>query len=120
MKKSIIILSVLFSLPFVACDDDNNDFPYNPNYEICGVSNPVENLEWLKEKLIIELYAKEFQGQDYLLIFNSVSSSFLYDIYDCQGNELDVDSNMYKELLNSFHEKEKGWVCIYKYAMDNN
>lgn len=128
MKKIIILFLLLTAFSF-ACGDDKYepDFPYDPNYTVCGMVDPMENIDWLKEwtKSPVRVFARKYQGQDYLIFYDGHSSLLPYysevygnaqgNIYDCQGNVLDENSDLYKELLRSFVEGEEGWICFYDF-----
>lgn len=116
MKKVIFFLLILL-VPIFACDD-NDDKKYNPDQEVCGVKNPVENLPWLKLKIeqdndkkgwsIQKVYTVNYNGEDLVLIHHPLSSlAYVDEIFDCQGNDLDI------EMLPDLIEIMSDWVCIY-------
>ena len=129
MKKSIIIiLSALLSLPFFACDDEEEkvykyelpeEILYDPNHDVCGTTNAMENLRWLREIPlgVRKVFVKEYQGQ--IGKFGHITGA----VYDCQGNYMDDDSEVTKTLRESFSNGEDGWVCIcnadFFYEFDN-
>lgn len=136
--KAITILPLCLSLSLItACNNDNDDdIVYNPNYAICGVKNPVENLDWLEEKIkdeiVTKIYVTTYNGSDYLF-FRSIVYTLLQDeafgqICDCQGNKIvdlhDMEkgdnefSEMWNELWNSFKNEKEKWTCIYDPLLD--
>lgn len=63
-----------------------NDTPY-----ACGIENPQENIEWLKNILsrsaCLEIYVIKYDGQEFIGIFDcNVSADVGAQIYDCEGN----------------------------------
>ena len=98
----------------IPTDPDYTEFTYNPDYSVCGVTNAIENLEWLNNKLrSLYVYAREYQEQDYILESHNHTTVIGRNIYDCQGERVDEKSDLYKELLRSYYEKDSAWVCIF-------
>ena len=146
MNKLLILLFLFSIVPFTACDDNDKkeeqiyvpELPegilYDPNHDVCGTTDAMENLRWLREIPlgVRKVFVKEYQGQDYLMIDEPGSSMKLVigkfghitgAVYDCQGNYMDDDSEVTKTLRESFSNGEDGWVCIcnadFFYEFDN-
>ena len=91
MKHLSLIL--LLGMIFFSCQKD--ELPVL----VCGVEDPVEDLDWLNEQ-IRELEGSDFGAfqyftqaksgnQDIFILKNCCSNcNSVYPIYDCQGNEL--------------------------------
>lgn len=118
--KQFILFIIVFIIPFFACKD-SIDMIYNPHQEVCGIKNPVENLNWLKNKIkqdedkkgwiIQRIYTLPYKGEDLILIHHPASSlAFIDEVYDCQGNKIDI------EILSDLIELKREWVCIYDVA----
>lgn len=110
MKKYIILLA-LFSV--LSCDDDNNrtEPVYDPDCVACGVASPQDNLDWLMSKIaafekeesaserMFEVYVYVYEGQELILFsFDLKSLASPQEVYDCQGNKIEVSDKMYLEL----------------------
>lgn len=135
MKKTITLLFINSLLSFFACHDDTyryelpDEIPYKPNYAVCGVTNVMENLDWLKDNTrgIRLVFVKEYLGQDYLMTDEATSSHIITgeygsisgEIYDCQGNRLGKENEARQVLQESFMRGESGWVCIYNAWFNN-
>ena len=90
---------VCFSLfGIVACEDKEQQYKIYENQEIrvCGVENPLKNIEWLKimceknnihSSFKIDLYeVNETKEQVILIPYNPDYKQFDYWVYDCSGN----------------------------------
>jgi len=62
-------------------------------YDTCGVENPQENIEWLKELLdnrfCTEIYSIYFKGKEYISVCDCPQMrDGMIVIYDCQGTKV--------------------------------
>lgn len=115
--KQLILFVILFFIPFFACKE-SAELIYNPDQEVCGIKNPVENLDWLRDKIKLDnekkggeiqnIYTSPYGGEDLILIHHSASSlAFIDEVYDCQGNKIEI------EILSDLIEMKGEWICIY-------
>ena len=95
MKTKVIILRFilivnLLLLSFASCEKDKND-----NKEtICGTTNPLEELEWLKNLISeleggpsAEIYLYDYKEEKVFLIDNCVNCpDGVAEVYDCDSN----------------------------------
>jgi len=97
MKK--LILFALITLLASACDHDHAD----PGPQVCGVTNPTQNLPWLKAQ--IDLYANDgsdfsqyryiqqstYQGNTVFIMGACCPlCEFSSSIFDCTGKEMSI------------------------------
>ncbi len=107
MKKLVFFIS-LSLLILVGCDKQPSKHNYertiwiNPDVECCGVQDPINNLEWLREMSKFDEYNVS-SSTDYNFIFlfknnetqkdhivvNRYSRVSWVSIYDCEGNYID-------------------------------
>lgn len=112
MKKTVLALTLLL-LTMLSCKDDDVDKLSNS----CQVSNPVEDLEWLKEK-IEELIAQT--DSEFLKYFYVSQNTYMgktvfifpnccptcntaIPVYDCEGNPIGFvgDDSISTNILNN-------------------
>jgi hypothetical protein len=118
MKKVLLIILVTLGLFYVnSCTKPENKIC------ACGVKNPAKNLPWLAE--LIEkaendktmlyhgvIWLENYEGQDVFVTNMPLSGSFLYLVFDCEGNNLYLtidDKDAYYYFLN--HLKKE--IVIY-------
>ncbi len=102
MKKLIFFIS-LFLLTLMGCERNyERTIWINPDVECCGVKDPLNNLEWLKESSRFDEYIDR-SSSDYNFIFlfrnketqknhivvNYYSRVSWVTIYDCEGDYID-------------------------------
>jgi len=81
-----------FILPLVLMSDSCKKEPIS----ICGITNPQENLQWLKSDLLnilsADIYKLNFNGEEFIIISDK---DLVYDgvaiVYDCKGQKLCED-----------------------------
>ncbi|MFI0430519.1 hypothetical protein [Mariniflexile sp. HMF6888] len=95
MKKNILVLTLLL-LTISSCKDDDDNLSNS-----CQVSNPIEDLDWLKEK-IEELAQTDSELLKYFYISQNTymgKTVFIFPnccptcntvvpVYDCEGNPI--------------------------------
>lgn len=93
MKKTSLKLNLLIYIMmaiFLGCDKNDD------KVTVCGVEDPLENLEWIDEKIgdpnswiEIEVYYIKYNNTDYIGAFYLPTSygSYLL-IFDCDGNKV--------------------------------
>jgi hypothetical protein len=87
MKKIFLIIMVILGLFYLnSCEKPENKIC------ACGVKNPAKNLPWLAK--FIEkaendyfgvIWLENYNGQDFFVTNISLFGSFLYTIFDCEG-----------------------------------
>ena len=135
--KRLIFFIPLFLFMLVGCEkkrSENNSNPIekpieyertvwiNPDVECCGVKNPINNLEWLKELYkmykdsyfstatglkepeFIFLFQNDITQENFVVIdLNGEYSSWI-TIYDCSGNK--IDGGVYDGGVYSYHQNK--------------
>ena len=100
MKKLIFFIS-LFLLTLMGCERNyERTIWINPDVECCGVKDPLNNLEWLKESSRFDEYIDR-SSSDYNFIF-------LFRNKETQKNHIVV--NYYSRV---------SWVTIYDCEKEN-
>jgi len=111
MKKTILTLTLLL-LTMLSCKDDDDNLLSNT----CQVSNPIEDLDWLKEK-IEELAQTDSEFLKYFYVSQNTymdktvfifpnccpSCNTVVPVYDCEGNHIGFvgDENISTNILNN-------------------
>ncbi len=99
MKKLIFFIS-LSLLTLVGCEKNyERTIWVNPDVECCGVKDPLNNLEWLRQTAYFNDYeTASYSFSNYILLFknNTTYENFIVTntdnginwiaIYDCDGN----------------------------------
>lgn len=95
MKKTILEISIMFLLLLTmgaGCEKENS-------LTICGTSDPLTNLDWLRDlKIDLEedisvtsskIILYQLDDTDYIYVQNTINSShdIPNTIFDCEGNE---------------------------------
>ena len=94
MKKTVLALTLLLTM--LSCKDDDDKLSNS-----CQVSNPIEDLDWLKEK-IEELAQTDSELQKYFYVSQNTymgKTVFIFPnccptcntavpVYDCEGNSI--------------------------------
>lgn len=97
MKKQLILLSLL-ALAIFSCDKEDEE-----PATACGVSDPIENLQWLKQ--MKEEAAALGESSQYSYIMQAVYEgetvfyngfccphcNWILTLYDCSGNAIEKD-----------------------------
>ena len=86
----ILIIILTYFITVSSCKDEEEKLT------ACGVEDPLENLDWLKEKFgdpdswgAPDIYYVRYQGADYIGIYYPPSSwGNSIRIYNCQGEDL--------------------------------
>jgi hypothetical protein len=112
MKRHIFVIAFFCSLIFAGCERERNEkIEYertiwvNPDVECCGIKDPLNNLEWLKELYYGNSYFKKCQestspyGFIYVFTNDSTQENYIVEnhhstiswitIYNCDGSMLD-------------------------------
>ena len=93
MKKSLLTFSyflVALLLAGSSCNDEEDKLV------VCGVEDPLENLEWLKELInepsyeIIhpEIYYIEYENEEYIAFYHPNFTDPVAFVYSCDGEEV--------------------------------
>ena len=96
--RKLLVLLVLVCISTISCNNDDDSVS-----NTCNVSNPVEDLDWLKEK-IEELEQTEPESLKYLYFseqnYKNQTIFVLYNcdplinyfplVYNCEGNNPDI------------------------------
>ena len=119
MKKLVFFIS-LSLLILVGCDKQPSEHNYertiwtNPDVECCGVKDPINNLEWLKD-IYNTWFNQQLQYSSYEYIFlfknDSNSTDFIvkktkmgeqpwFGLYECNGTFIDGGIFLEKQLTN--------------------
>src|SRR5690606_14500678 len=93
-----IAIVLLFFLCVTAC---KKEMLHEEAVEVCGVSDPIHNLEWLNAEYELLVGGPEmngvilyqYEGRDVIEIQSSVFSSFNGHQYYCDGTKLELDGN---------------------------
>lgn len=110
MKKTVLALALLL-LTMLSCKDDDDNLSNS-----CHISNPVEDLDWLKEK-IEELAQTDSELLKYFYVSQNTymgKTIFIFPnccphcnsvvpVYDCEGNNIGFvgDDNISTNILNN-------------------
>jgi hypothetical protein len=105
MKKHLVFLlfAVLTAATLASCtkNADNTHFPYNGPCH-CGVDNPLDDLEWLHQNvLLFELWRGKQDASIAVCTFDSVRQGFIINpcvhcddgmstLVDCEGHEISM------------------------------
>lgn len=124
------ITHILFLATYLlSCSESKYVKPrYDAYCEACEVVSPQKNLEWLKIKItqaetIFEdskkisfwyIYMTHFKGRDVFLFHHSSVVTF-DDMYDCQGNIIELTIEERDEVANN----KANWICIYDFSGQN-
>ena len=118
--KKLIFFILLVLLTLVGCEKNYERTVWvNPDVECCGVKDPLNNLEWLKELYSVykDSYfskTKELRKPEFFFLFqNGITqenfvvidtqgeySSWIH-IYNCSGNQIDGGKYDYHQNRNS-------------------
>ena len=130
MKKSIFIIAIFALISLVGCEKKyERTIWVNPDIECCGVKDPLNNLEWLKE--IYDMRFKQYEElepsiytYEYIFLFgnDSISTNYVvrkanmcsdswFGIYACDGTFIDggvfYNETLINEILDSNYEKQQ-------------
>ena len=128
MKKLIFFIS-LFLLALVGCERNyERTIWVNPDVECCGVKDPLNNLEWLKERYINSFFYKEYNAPSYGYIYifrnDSTLENFIvtrlygtltrhyFELFTCDGNI--IDEGYYVDYNNDYTNPD------IKYTRENS
>lgn len=92
------IIPVLFLCLIAGCK--KNKVSYDKNAVACGITNPLENLSWLKSEFrdiagypeINGIVLYEFNGREVIEIYKSYYSSLNGRQYYCDGKQVQFDA----------------------------
>ena len=95
---AIAVLTTLFS-----CDEDENN---NPTNNVCNVSNPIEELAWLKEKIDnveddqYSFYNMATYHKETVFYYGNCnpSTNYVSIIRNCTGDSLALTNDVFDEL----------------------
>lgn len=103
---------IAIALSALACKKDKHQ---ENNVKVCGVTDPVKNIPWLKHAVDSFLQIKQqgdvkvvtYNGQDYVNIQADFLSCWACHLHTCDGRPLiyPADSTLLKELLGNGHLK---------------
>lgn len=110
MKKYLSLILLIFL--FASCKKSNR-----ADITACGVANPIQNLTWLNQKVKLFTGGPEmngvvlyqYKGNEVIQVNQSVSSS-LYNVYNCNGEQLMFDDG---NGLNNYIANRKKIAVIY-------
>jgi len=122
--RQIILFSILLSFVILSCKTDDDNL-----INTCNVTNPVENLNWLKEVIAdIEQSSLFESGEVYISQANYNSNTIfilgnccalcnsVLPVYDCEGNNLGYvgDSNFDTSILDNDKViwKSENFICF--------
>jgi hypothetical protein len=114
--KKIVILIVIVCLAngFYSCKDKHQDY-------ICGVKDPVTELEWLKEWIkkaeinenhyydLSVIYLETFNSQPVFYIYISASSCLFCEVYYCDGTKVKFTTESLTEFSNNLKKDKIIW-----------
>ncbi|RYY06721.1 MAG: hypothetical protein EOP43_05470 [Sphingobacteriaceae bacterium] len=110
MKR--LLFALLLICLFCTCKKD-------PYANLCGGSDPIKNLPWLKAKIeTLEQFPNSmsiitrftYKKNTYFLQGSYCTNcNYLPAYYDCDGNDINYTSELYKDLQNEQSAKEIIW-----------
>lgn len=96
MKTKLIYLLVVASFAITSCSKDDKSTDVLPS-NTCGVSNPVEDIAWLKDRIdyfestnvtVVYLWQTEYQDKTIFVLGTCAENSDpILAAYDCEGND---------------------------------
>ena len=88
MKKYLLLVLLVFL--FASCKKSKKE-----DISACGVTNPIQNLTWLNQKVKLFTGGPELNGvvlykynDNEIIQINQTVSSKVYDIYNCDGKQM--------------------------------
>ena len=118
MKKTVLLILILFSTCFITCDNSNDNIlqNYDPDCTISGIPNGRENIPWIRDTiqtarqvmekegylLFFNLYKAELEGQD-IILFNGGDVAYFTAAYSTQGEMLELTNKEYNYLIDNWN-----------------
>ena len=121
MKKLIFIIALFTLISLVGCEKKyERTIWINPDVECCGVKDPINNLEWLKEFYDMRFNQYEqfkSSSYEYIFLFRNDSNSIDYivrqsnmgeyswfGLYECNGTLFDSGIFVDDLSTNEYHK----------------
>ncbi len=84
--KILFLCGIIIFAAF-SCEEEEDETPY-----ACGIENPQENIEWLKNRLELrfctEIYLYKYNGQEFIGVHDCpVGADYGFVIYNCDGTK---------------------------------
>ena len=128
MKRVIFVIAFFCVLIFAGCERERNEkIEYertiwvNPDVECCGVKDPLNNLEWLKE--IYDMRFNQYEqikssAYEYIFLFRNDSNDYIvrkadmgnhswFGLYECNGTFIDGGVFSEKQSANKYTQIKK-------------
>lgn len=126
MKQHIFVIAFFCALIFAGCERERNyerTIWVNPDVECCGVKDPLNNLEWLRQTAYFNDYeTASYSFSNYILLLknNTTHENFIVTntdngtnwiiIYDCDGNMIGGGQYFYNyKNSNKINQVEKAY-----------
>ena len=128
MKKLIFIIAIFALISLVGCEKKyERTIWVNPDVECCGVKDPLNNLEWLKELYdmrfnqyeqlksssyeYIFLFKNDSISIDYIVRKSNMGKHTWFGLYECNGTFIDggvfYNETLINKILDSNYEKQQ-------------